>query len=147
VSGLRLTIIVDVRNRYGESLTTKRIQLSSRIYELLQQQAEERKRSPDELAEELPARQLLPEHPYIDISLSRSGPRPVIKGTHIPVSVVVGYVRLGHEPEAIVRGLLPQLNLAQVYDALSYCYDHREEIETELAEDAETVWRVKGRPR
>ena len=124
-------------------MTTKSIQLSSRIYELLQQRAEERKRSPDELAEELLARELLPEHPYIDISLGKSGPRPVIKGTHIPVSVVVGYVRLGYEPEAIVQDILPQLNLAQVYGALSYYYDHREEIEAELAEDAEAVWKAR----
>lgn len=126
-------------------MTTKSIQLSSRIYEILQKWAEERERSPDELAEELLARELLPEHPYIDVSPGRSGPRPVIKGTRIRVSVIVGYVRLGHEPEAIVRDILPQLNLAQVYDALSYYHDHQEEIEAELAEDSEAVWKARLR--
>jgi len=126
-------------------MTTKVIRLSSQIYEMLRRRAQERNRSPDELAEELLAQELLPEHPYIQVFLSRSGPRPVIKGTHTPVSIIVGYVRMGYGPEKIVQDILPHLTPAQVHDALSYYYDHQEEIDSELAEDSEALWKDKLR--
>jgi len=55
------------------------------------------------------------------------------------VSVIVGHIRLGESPESIVRSVLPHLTLAQVYDALSYYYDHQDEIEAELAENTAAV--------
>jgi uncharacterized protein (DUF433 family) len=45
---------------------------------------------------------------------------------------VVFYVlRQGMTPEELVREF-PHLTLAQVYDALSYYYDHKEEIDQEM---------------
>ena len=53
---------------------------------------------------------------------------PIIKGTRTPVRSIVEMTRIGYSAEDIVRGL-PHLNLAEVYDALSYYYDNQAEID------------------
>lgn len=71
-------------------------------------------------------------HPHIARVPGCCGGRPIIRGTRFPVSSVVFYVlRLGMTPEELVREF-PHLTLAQVYDALSYYYDHKEEIDQEM---------------
>ncbi|MBI4789666.1 MAG: DUF433 domain-containing protein [Chloroflexi bacterium] len=55
-----------------------------------------------------------------------------IKGTGIDVWAIVGYHRLGKTAEQI-RESFPHLSLAQIYDALSYYYDHPAEIDAILA--------------
>lgn len=75
------------------------------------------------------------EHPYVTRIPGRCGGRPVIRGTRFPVSSVVSYVlRQGTTPEELVEEF-PHLTLAQVYDALSYYYDHRDQIDAEIAAD------------
>ncbi len=59
--------------------------------------------------------------------------RPIIKGTRIPVKAIVGYYKMGMSIEEILEGL-PPLTPAQVHEALSYYYDHQEEIEQDIAE-------------
>lgn len=71
----------------------------------------------------------------------------MLKGTRITVSDIVGYLRLGETPESLVSDILPQLTLAQVYDALSYYYDHQEEIEQILQENTEAHARAYLRER
>jgi uncharacterized protein (DUF433 family) len=70
-----------------------------------------------------------------------TGLQAVIAGTRIPVSIVVGYLRIGETPESLVEHILPHLTLAQVYDALSYYHDHQDEIEREMAENTEEYGR------
>ena len=83
-------------------------------------------------------------HPYIVSQKDYCGGSPVIKGTKFPVRSVVNYVlRQGLSPEELVREF-PHLTLAQVYDALSYCYDHKEEIERELRENTKEQLRKKA---
>lgn len=69
------------------------------------------------------------DHPYIErVSKILSG-EPIIKNTRTPVRAIVEhYQELGNTPEEIVE-ILPYLRLAQVFDALSYYHDHREEID------------------
>lgn len=52
---------------------------------------------------------------------------PIIKGTRTPVRAIVETWRHGISPEEIPT-LLPHLNLAQVFDALSYYSENQEEI-------------------
>lgn len=52
---------------------------------------------------------------------------PVIKGTRTPIRAIVENWRLGLSPEEIVIHM-PHLTLAQVFEALSYYSDHKEEI-------------------
>jgi uncharacterized protein (DUF433 family) len=71
-------------------------------------------------------------HPYIDKRPGYRGGRAIIAGTNFPVSSVVIYLlRQGMLPEELVRRF-PHLTLAQVYDALSYYYDHQPELDAEI---------------
>jgi uncharacterized protein (DUF433 family) len=65
----------------------------------------------------------------------------VLAGTRFPVRSVVGYVlRQGMTPEELVSEF-PHLSLASVHDALSYYYDHREEIDADALENSEETQR------
>ena len=113
------------------------VTLSPTTYQWLQRKAQESAKSPDQVADELLRQQLAPKHAYIEVIERAAGPQAVIKGTRIPVSIVIGYFRIGETPESLVKNILPHLTLAQVHDALSYYYDHQSEIEQELAENTE----------
>lgn len=75
-------------------------------------------------------------HPYIAYSKDIGGGRPIIAGTRTRVSNIVAYHKLGLSPEELAREF-PHLTLSQIYDALSYYYEHREEIDREIDEDSE----------
>ncbi|RJQ16387.1 MAG: DUF433 domain-containing protein [Nitrospiraceae bacterium] len=76
------------------------------------------------------------EHAHIESIGGIQGGRPVIKGTRTPVRSIVVYHRMGFIPEEI-QIKLPHLKLAQVYDALSYYYDYKEEIDHDIDSDSE----------
>jgi uncharacterized protein (DUF433 family) len=82
-------------------------------------------------------------HSYIVSRKDYCGGNPVIKGTKFPVHSVVNYIlRQGFSPEELVKEF-SHLTLAQVYDALSYYYDHTGDIERELEKNAEERLRAK----
>jgi uncharacterized protein (DUF433 family) len=83
---------------------------------------------------------------HIELRPNRSGQlRAYIEGTQIRVQDIYGYgVAQGYSPEWIVENL-PQLTLGQVHSALSYFYDHREEILDELRQDEEFVQEMRQR--
>ncbi|MCB0003601.1 MAG: DUF433 domain-containing protein [Anaerolineae bacterium] len=118
------------------------VELSEPTYELLRRQASQQSATPDHLAEVLLRQHLLPEHAYVEVVERTSGQRAVIKGTNIPVSIIVGYVLIGETPETIVENVMPHLSLAEVYDALSYYFERRAEIDQEIAENSETYGRA-----
>ena len=83
-------------------------------------------------------------HPYIVARKGVCGGSPVIAGTKFPVRSVVNYVlRQGLSPEELVREFR-HLTLAQVYDALSYYYDYRDVLDSELAENTEDRQRTSA---
>ena len=57
-----------------------------------------------------------------------------IDGTRIRVMDIVSLKRQGYAPEKMLEAY-PSLNLAQVYAALSYAYEHPDEIEASFEED------------
>jgi uncharacterized protein (DUF433 family) len=118
------------------------VQLSQTTYQWLQRKAEERARTPDQLADELLRQQLAPQHAYIEVVEKSTGSQAVIKDTRIPVSIIIGYLRMGETPESLIKNILPHLTLAQVYDALSYYYDYQDEIEQEIIEHSEEYGRA-----
>jgi len=118
------------------------VTLSETTYNWLQRKAQESARTPDQVADELLRQQLAPKHAYIELVQKIAGPQAVIKGTRVPVSVIVGYLRMGETPETLTERILPHLTLAQVYDALSYYHDHRDEIEQEMRENTEEYGRA-----
>lgn len=74
------------------------------------------------------ARGMETDHPYIESVPEVLSGEPVIKNTRTPVRAIVERWKFGESVEEIVRSL-PHLRLAQVFDALGYYDDHREEIE------------------
>jgi uncharacterized protein (DUF433 family) len=62
----------------------------------------------------------------------RSG-KPRVAGTRICVSDIVIWNEQGQSPEEIVTDF-PQLSLADVYAALAYYFDHRQQIDRQIKE-------------
>lgn len=72
---------------------------------------------------------------HIEVTPGVCGGKPRIAGTRIRVmDIVVWHEKLGMSPDEIVSQY-PSLTLADVYAALAYYFDHREEIEAEIARD------------
>jgi uncharacterized protein (DUF433 family) len=81
-------------------------------------------------------------HPYVERRPNVQGGRPVIKGSRFPVSSIVQNYRRGLSVEEILRDF-PWLRPEEVHDALSYYYDHRDQIDREIEEqnDLESLMR------
>ncbi|MBN1889889.1 MAG: DUF433 domain-containing protein [Thermoflexales bacterium] len=121
------------------------VQLSTQTYALLRKRAQQANRSLDALAEQMLQRELQPSHPYVQTETSMQGSRAIIKDADTPVSVVVEYSRLGLRPEEFAEEVHPALTPAHVHDALSYYYDHQEEIDHQIAENTEESARLQLR--
>ncbi len=66
-------------------------------------------------------------HPHIVIDTTLSEPEPVIACTKTRVRAIVEKWRLGSHPEELTMQF-PHLNLAQIFDALSYYMENQNEI-------------------
>lgn len=121
------------------------IRLSARTYDLLERRARQVSRTLDAVADEMLQRELQPVHPYIISERSRWGERAIVADTRTPVSIIVGYIRLGLKPEDFAGEVHPALTPAHVHDALSYYFDHREEIEREISAATEETTRQQLR--
>lgn len=78
------------------------------------------------------------EHAHITVNNEIYGGSPIIKGTRISVGDIAGYYLMGLSPEEIQREL-PHLDLAQIFDALAYYFDHKKDIDNELERDKEVA--------
>jgi uncharacterized protein (DUF433 family) len=81
------------------------------------------------------------EHPHIVRIEGVHGGRPTIRSTGVSVQTIVEQTRLGRSPQQIVDDFDGVLTLAQVYDALSYYYEHQKEIEQYITENREALWK------
>ena len=124
-----------------------RIQLSSPVYKQVVNYAAERQITPDAFVEAMLIAQLRPTHPYVEMIPGRSEARAVIKGTRVGVDVIAGYAQAGYSPHEIAADILPQLNLAQIYDALSYCEDHSAQMEQIQQSHTPEEWRLQLKQR
>jgi uncharacterized protein (DUF433 family) len=79
------------------------------------------------------------EHPHIVRIEGVHGGRPTIRGTGISVQAIIEQMQLGRSPQQIVGDFDGVLTLAQVYDALSYYYEHEQEIEHYIAQNREAL--------
>ena len=84
------------------------------------------------------------DHPHI---VSDSTGEPMIHDSRVPVRAVVELWRIGVRPEDIPDHL-PHIGLAEVFDALGYYADHRDEvdhfIEINRVRDGEVHPSVRG---
>ena len=72
------------------------------------------------------------EHPHIVRSPGVVGGTPTIAGTRISVAFIVGQLRAGDTPQDVLASY-PHLTPAAVYDAISFYYDHQDEIDRFMA--------------
>ena len=77
------------------------------------------------------------QYPYISITEFTGGPRAIIRGTRIPVSVVIRYLLQGETPQTLTKGILPHVTLTQIHNAVLYYATHRLQIDKELREETE----------
>ncbi len=73
-------------------------------------------------------------HPYIVKIEGHQGGEPMVRSVHVTVRTIVEQTRLGVAPLEFVKDH-PPMALAEFYDALSYYYDHTDEIEQIIAEN------------
>ena len=82
---------------------------------------------------------------YIETRPGVRGGAPVITGTGIKVlDVAVRYELMRMTPEEIMLAL-PHLTLPQVYDALSYYYAHKAELDKQWKASLKRVARLRPR--
>ena len=79
--------------------------------------------------------------PNIEVVKFTGGKSPVIRGTRIKVSHIVGYLQVGETPEVIATEILPHVTLPQVYEAIHYYFVHQAEIDKEREENTEEASR------
>jgi uncharacterized protein (DUF433 family) len=77
---------------------------------------------------------------HLERRMTRTGgERTFIAGTRVSIqNIYVEHELLGHSPDEIVAAH-PHLTLAQVHAALSYCFDHLDEMRREYHEDRDFV--------
>ena len=71
-------------------------------------------------------------HPHVECKPGVHGGRAVVKGTRFPVSSIVQNHRRGLSVDEMLREF-PHLSPSEVYDALSFYYDHREQVDQQIA--------------
>jgi uncharacterized protein (DUF433 family) len=80
---------------------------------------------------------------HIESIPGKCGGKPCVAGTRIRVwDIHIWHDLRGQSPEQIIADF-PQLSLADVYAALTYYLDHREEIERQAKEDEAFVADMK----
>jgi len=75
-----------------------------------------------------------PEHPCIVRVLGIASGEPIIKGTRVPVRAIVLHYKASETLDEILEAY-PHLPSAAVFDAISYCLDHQEELEAFIEEN------------
>ena len=83
------------------------------------------------------------DHPHIYTNPEMHSGQPTIRGTGITVRNIVESVRVGYTVEELLEAY--PLTRAQVHDALSYYYDHKDEIEKIIKQNEEALWRLTNR--
>ncbi len=83
------------------------------------------------------------DHPHIYTNAEMHSGQPTIRGTGITVRNIVESVRVGYSVEELLEAY--PLTRAQVHDALSYYYDHKDEIEKIIKQKEEALWRLTNR--
>jgi uncharacterized protein (DUF433 family) len=87
--------------------------------------------------------QPIAQNAHIEVTPGTCGGRPRIAGHRIRVQDVVLWTEQGQSPDQIVADF-PRLSLADVYAALTYYHDHRDEIDRQIREDDEFVEQMRS---
>ncbi len=86
----------------------------------------------NEMAEVKERKVIRTEHPHIVKVEGVRGGKEIVEGTGVPVWAIAFLWRTGSKPEEIAEEY--RLSLTQVFDALSYYLDHKDEIDKQIEE-------------
>lgn len=82
---------------------------------------------------------------HIELRPNRAGDaRAYIEGTRVRVQDIFVQAEIHGRTPAEIQEALPQLSLGQIHAALSYLFDHRDEVLRELREDETFVEQLKA---
>jgi uncharacterized protein (DUF433 family) len=77
---------------------------------------------------------------HIEIVDGAGGPKAVIAGHRVRViDIVAWHEKLGLSVDEILTDYVPTITRADIYAALAYYWDHRDEIEQRIAEE-NRIW-------
>jgi uncharacterized protein (DUF433 family) len=79
--------------------------------------------------------------PNIEVVKFTGGMSAVIRGTRVPVHILIGYLQIGETLETITKEIIPHITLSQVYEAMQYYFVHQTEIDKEREENTEEASR------
>lgn len=74
------------------------------------------------------------EHPYIIRDSAIYGGEAIVEGTRTAVRHIILLFQSGKDPEEIAD--TQHISLAQVYDAISYFYDHEDEVKHSIRNES-----------
>jgi uncharacterized protein (DUF433 family) len=81
---------------------------------------------------------------HIEITPGVCGGKPRIAGHRIKVQdIVIWHEQMGMSPDEIIFHH-PSITLSDVYAALAYYYDHREEVRQQMAESEAFIEEIKS---
>jgi uncharacterized protein (DUF433 family) len=80
------------------------------------------------------------EHPYVTHDRGICGGSPIVAGRRIPVWQIAVLLRQGAAAEDIAAEYAGRLTPAAIYDAISYYYDHAEEIEADVRRNTDEAF-------
>ena len=118
------------------------IQISPETYRLLERRAQEMSTTPEKVAETAIYQQF-GGMVHIHLRQTPHGPQPYIHGTRVAVRHIAEFLNAGHPVEEIVAVDLPNLSPAAIYEAIAYYYDHRTEIDAEIAANSQEAVRAQ----
>ncbi len=71
-------------------------------------------------------------YPYISTDSRILSGIPIVEGTRTPVRSIAGYFNMGMSVDEILIAL-PYLSFSKVFSALTYYFDHKAEIDSDIA--------------
>jgi len=108
------------------------LKISQQTFDILARRARALQRPIDELADELLRSYIQPtDHAYVVRREGFRGGDPILRGSNIPVWLIVAMWKAGDTPEEVAGGF-PNLKAAAVYDAISYYLDYQQEIDVQI---------------
>jgi len=73
-------------------------------------------------------------HPHLVVARGAGGEQAVVKGTGLSVALIAALFNRGWTPAGLLC-LYPNLTPSDLYDAISYYFDHKAEIYQEIHDD------------
>lgn len=114
-------------------MTTYSVNLTPQTYKRLSEIATQENKAVEETAERLINVQPT-EHPHIVRREGFRGGKPIVRGGSIAVWLIVSMWKAGDTLEEL-QAAYPHIKLAAFYDAISYYYDHQDEIDQEIEDN------------